>query len=152
VVELRVLAMSRRGGTRRRLYRGFVANTKRACNAPGFPVKTRGRQDEVRVPVPRCRTCRARGRASVITVFLATALGAAVMPAMWSHFGPRGGPPLWLFGEASGHVMVGVGLIVGFVVGLLGVAVRRRLLGLRTLNTYPPIVALRGRGWQWLRD
>jgi hypothetical protein len=86
----------------------LVANTTRAINALGFPVKTRGRQDEVRVPIPRCRACCARNRASAITALLAAAFGTAVLPTVWPNSGPRGGPPLWLFGgEARDHVMIG---------------------------------------------
>ena len=130
----------------------LVAAKTRAPDALGFPVKTHRRWDEVRVPVPRCRTCRARNRGSIVTVFLAAALGCIVVPTAWSFFGPRQ-PPLWLFGgETPGHIMIGVGFVLGFVVAVLGVALRRRLSGLRSLKTYPPLVALRGQGWQWPSD
>ena len=105
------------------------------------------------MPVPRCLACRARNRAAVITAFLAAVIGAAVMPTVWSHFGPRGGPPRRLSGgEDPSHVMIGVGLVLGFVVAMLGIALRRRLLRHRPFNTYQPVVALRARGWNWPSD
>jgi hypothetical protein len=131
----------------------LVASTTRAPDPLGFPVRRRWGRDEVRVSVPRCLACRARNRAAMIAAFLAAAIGAAVMPALWSHFGPRGGPPRWWSGgEDPSHVMIGVGLVLGFVVAILGIALRRRLLRLRPYKTYPPVVALRARGWNWPND
>jgi hypothetical protein len=48
--------------------------------------------------------------------------------------------------------MIRVGFLLGFLVAVLGVALRRRSLGLQSLKTYPPLVALRGEGWQWPGD
>jgi uncharacterized protein (TIGR03382 family) len=121
----------------------LVTDTARGSGAFGFSVKTRGTRDEVRVPVPRCRACRARNRTSVIAVLLGAAFGAVVVPAVWTRVEPTSG------GE---HVMIGAGFILGFVVALLGVVLRRRRLGLRSLRDYPPIETLRAGGWQWPGD
>jgi hypothetical protein len=132
----------------------LVTSPKRALSPLGFPVKRLRRWDSVRVPIPRCRTCRARNRVSVVIVLLGAAFGAAVVPSLWSKFGPSLAPPSWvqIGGRTEGDPTIGVGIVLGFVVALVGVTLRKRQLGLRSLNTYPPIAALRSRGWAWPND
>ena len=124
----------------------LVAEPSRAGGTMGFPVRKFGRLDQIRVPVPRCRACRTRNRASVVTVFYVAAGGAAVAPAVWSDLGLRG---RWPDMDSS---MVVIGSVLGFAVAIAGVAWRRRWLHLRSIMTYPPIVALRTRGWWWPSD
>jgi len=132
---------------------GLVASTSRALSPLGFPVTRQGWQDSVRVPIPRCRTCRTRNRGTAVTILIATVSGALVLPALRSAFRQAdGSPPWWLGCDTPDHIMTGVGMILGFLIAVLGIAVHKRRLGLRSLNSYPPVVALRRSGWQWPGD
>lgn len=128
----------------------LVAATKRGASPLGFPVKTRGSRDEVRVPVPRCRACQVRTNAIIFKVLLSTAFGAIVAPASWAIFGTHGGPlPWWSAGNNPNDIMVILGVLVGFMGALLRLKLRYRKHGFRSINAYPPIAALRAQGWDW---
>jgi hypothetical protein len=129
----------------------LVADSRRALDALGYPVKRGGQEDRMRVPVPRCANCRFRNRLSVTIVLGSAAIGAIVAQIVKSLFWPQLPAPAWLHvgDNGVGGTVTGVGLVLGFAVAVLCVALNRRLSGLRSLGTYPPVVALRRAGWHY---
>jgi len=109
----------------------------------GVPASGPSRQEQIRVPIPRCKACRARNITAALAAFGGAAVGAAVVPSICTVAGLPMGPP----GQGNAAVMVGV--VLGFAAALLAVARRRRRLRLRPITAYPPIAALRERGWHW---
>lgn len=128
----------------------LVSDASEPLDPLGFPVRQRGRRRSVRVPVPRCRVCRERFHGTLLTALLGTLAGAIAAPLLWLIYGSHDGPrPWWTGGADPGHLMVGVGAVLGFALALYVVRGRRRRLGLRPLTRFPPITALRRRGWHW---
>lgn len=130
----------------------LVSSPRRGLDALGYPV-TPGRQlNTVRVGVPRCIACRGRGQDSIVITFACMIAGAIIAPILQSQLWPHIELPPWLhvlthrgsLGTASG-----IGAVVGVLVAISGVALARRRRGLRALNSYPPVVALRQAGWQY---
>jgi hypothetical protein len=131
----------------------LYAPTTPRLDSLGYAIRQRADVTEVAVPVPRCRDCRARMRSAVVTVFAWSIGGLILVPVLWAHFGGQGGArPWWSGGEDADHLMVGAGAVLGFVGAVIAIAVNRRRLGLRALNDFPPLAALRGIGWQWSND
>ena len=64
------------------------------------------------------------------------------------------GAPSWLrvYHRGIGNVGTGIGLVLGFVAALLGMAWERKRSGRQSANTYPPIVSLRQLGWSFISD
>jgi hypothetical protein len=73
----------------------------------------------------------------------ASIAGAILGPVVHTHLFPNAHPTL-----PSG----GIGVVVGFVVGIAGMALHRRLSGCRSVGTYPPVVQLRREGWSYPTD
>ena len=108
-------------------------------------------QDEVRIRVPRCSECRVRSRVAVAMTFVSAIVGAIVTPFVWSRFWPDVDALSGLHTGGSGlrGAAPGIGLVLGFVVGLLGMALQGRILGLQPLTTYPYVIRLRQQGWHF---
>jgi hypothetical protein len=109
--------------------------------------------DTVMVRVPRCAACRGRGLDGIVILFAGMIAGAIIAPVLqWLLFADVA-PPAWLHVLTHRHAPVGavsaIGLAVGALVAICGVAWRRRSLGLRSLNSYPPVVALKQAGWHF---
>lgn len=135
---------------------GLVADPKRAPDAMGYPVSTRNNQLTTHVPVPRCRGCRARSRADALSFIGGMAGGAAMLGGLYWSIGQQGGWP-------DGFVMIDPeftlwALAIGgaFLGGFSAVAVRlwgpgrpRSGAVRRPYDDFPPIAALRARGWNW---
>jgi hypothetical protein len=129
----------------------LVAAPGRGLDAIGYPVTPGRRLNTVRVGVPRCIACRGRGQDAIVITFAGMFAGAVIAPILQSHLWPNIELP-WLdvlhhrgpLGTASA-----IGAVVGVLVAISGVALARRRRGLRALNSYPPVVALRQAGWQY---
>ena len=104
----------------------------------GYPVTPGRGMDSVVVRVPRCDACRGRGDDGIVLLFVGMIAGAIAAPMMRA---------LWFANIASGGTASVIGLVVGALLAICGVAWRRRSLGLRALNAYPPVLALRQAGW-----
>ena len=125
------------------------APADRQLDGRGYPVKRGRYHDFIRVPVPRCRVCRSRGRISLTIIFVVTLAAGIVAPFVQSKFWPQFDTPATAapFQYGIGPPATGIGLLLGFVVSLLGCALYRRYLGARSLDTYPPVRMLRREGW-----
>lgn len=131
----------------------LVANPGHGVEAIGYEVARRGGLDEVRVNVPRCIRCKVRTRRSNAVVPAGALAGAVVGPIFWSTFGQRFRVPAWLhFGYQSEGILgtpVALGLVIGFIVALLGVAFKNHRLHLRSVTDYPAVLKLRQEGWNF---
>jgi hypothetical protein len=116
----------------------------------GFPVERKANLDKVTVAVPRCRLCRERNWFSVIILLGCAILGAIIVTLLRNMFWPNVAPPRWLHvaHQGIGDLSTGIGLVGGFVIGLLAIVLQARASGLRSLGSYPPLSALRQLGWQ----
>jgi hypothetical protein len=115
----------------------LVAGPGRGLDALGSLVEHGAGLDKIRVRVPCCARCRSRNRFSVMICFGGAAVGAIVFPILRSRLWPHIETLAW------------VGAVAGFVAALLAVALHRRLSGFRSLNSYPPVIALRQAGWHY---
>jgi hypothetical protein len=127
----------------------LVAGQSLCLDAQGYPVVRGRRRDELRVAVPRCVACRDRGRDAIVILFASMIAGAILAPILRSVLWPHFEPPPWLrlghegpLGTASA-----IGLVAGALAAILAIAWYRRRLGLRALNAYPPVLALKRAGW-----
>ena len=131
----------------------LVARTGLNLDALGYPVTPGRARDTVLVRVPRCAACRGRGQDSIVILLACMIAGAIIAPILQSLFWPNVGLPSWMLVLTHRHApvsgMSAVGAIVGVLVAISGVAWRRRRLGLRSLNSYPPVLALKQAGWQF---
>jgi hypothetical protein len=126
----------------------LVANPRWGLTGAGHLVKRGERLDEVRVRVPRCADCRFRSGISVVKTFVSAIAGAIVIPVVGSRLWPDvDGLHPGNSGLADGMTIIGV--VLGFVVAMLGIALHRRFAGLRPLTTYPPVIRLRKEGWHF---
>jgi len=132
----------------------LVADARGGLSALGYSVDRGKREDKVRVRVPRCRNCRGRNRRSAMITLGGMAVGALVAPIVQSRFWPQTETSAWLqvSHEGIGGTANGIGLVVGFVAAMLGIALHRRLSGLRSLGTYPPVIFLLHAGWHYPSD
>lgn len=130
----------------------LVASPRRGLDALGYPVTPGRRFNTIRVGVPRCIACRGRGQDSIVITFACMIAGAIIAPILRSALWPHIELPPWLhvlthrgsLGTASA-----IGAVVGVLVAILIVTISRRRRGLRALNDYPPVVALRQAGWHY---
>jgi hypothetical protein len=101
--------------------------------------------------VPRCAECRFRSSVSLVLTFVSTLAGAVIAPfvpfRLWPGIAVPAAPHASGSG-ASGYATV-IGFVLGFVVAMLGIALHRRLSGLRPLTTYPSVIRLRQEGWHF---
>jgi hypothetical protein len=125
----------------------LVAGESRQLDAQGYPVIRGRRRDQLRVAVPRCIACRNRSRDSIVILFASMVAGAILVPVVQSLFWP--GLASWLHVGHEGPLGTAsaIGLVAGAVAAITGVAWQRRRLGLRALNAYPPVLALKRAGW-----
>jgi len=131
----------------------LFAEPSRRLDSRGYLVKRGSHQDIVTIAIPRCRTCRSRGRISLTIIFIVTLAAGVAAPFVQSKFWPQFDTPpgAALFQYGVGPPATGVGLLLGFVVSLLGCALYRQYLGARSLATYPPVRMLRREGWHGTR-
>ena len=136
----------------------LLADRKRAPDAMGYAVSKSQGTLRVRVTVPRCRDCRARSRGDAFAVVFGLAAGAAVSAGgYWSAWRQGLLPDTFPAGddEFTLWVIVFSGAFVGAILNffLRMRALRRRQLTngrkRREHNDFPPIAALRKRGWDW---
>jgi hypothetical protein len=131
----------------------LVARAGSDFDALGYPVTPGRNVDTVLVRVPRCAACRGRGQDSIVILFACMIAGAIIAPILQSLFWPNVGPPSWMHILIHRHapvsVVSGIGLVIGALVAIAAVAWRRRSLGLRSLNSYPPVLALKRAGWHF---
>lgn len=132
----------------------LVADARRCLEAFDYPV-VRGRwEDKLKVSVPRCAGCQSRTRVSIAIIFGSAFVGAIIAPVLRSIFWPHLEPPSWLKAgywahEGVGGPATGVGIVLGFLVALAGVALQDRRLHLRSVTDYPPVPMLRQAGWDF---
>jgi hypothetical protein len=126
----------------------LVASPSRRLDALGYSVIRGKWQDKLRVAVPRCVACRDRGRNSIVILFAGMVAGAILVPILQSLFWP--GLGLWLHVDHEGPLgtTAAIGLVTGAITAILAIAWYRRRLGLRALNAYPPVQALKRAGWR----
>jgi hypothetical protein len=130
----------------------LVAPAGRGLDAMGYPVTPGRRLNTVRVAVPRCIACRGRSQDAIVITFACMFAGAIIAPILQAYLWPHIELPPWLhvlnhrssLGSASA-----IGVVIGALVAISGVALARRRRGLRALNAYPPVIALRQAGWQY---
>jgi hypothetical protein len=123
----------------------------------GFSVD-RGKQlDKVRVDMPRCARCRSWVNDWIVLLFVAIVGGAIAGAAVQSFILPHVEPPAWLKvghyrRDGIGNSGAAIGLVLGCVGAILGMAWDRVRSKRRSANTYPPIVSLRQLGWSFVSD
>ncbi|HUC66204.1 MAG TPA: hypothetical protein VMA53_12280 [Stellaceae bacterium] len=129
----------------------LVASPGRRLDPLGFHVNHGKDWDEVRVRVPRCRACRSRTQLSLLIVFAGTLASAIALPALQSRFWPRLEAPTWVFEshQGVGTLMTAAGLLLGFVLSMLGISLDREFSGRRSVASYPPVIRLRQEGWHY---
>jgi len=126
----------------------LVAQSSRRLDAFGFPV-TRGRSlDTVRVPIPRCPRCRRRTNTAIVCAIAGALVGAIILPALKPWLVRHVPLPDW-FASRQGvdSTAVALGATIGLVATMLGAAVLSRRWRLRSVMTYPYVIALRREGW-----
>lgn len=129
----------------------LVANPGWRLDPLGYRVNHGKDWDEVRVRVPRCRACRSRTQLSLLIVFGSSLASAIAWPALQSRLWPQLEAPTWIYEshEGGGTLMTAAGLLLGFVLSMLGIALHRRLSGRRSVASYPPVISLRQEGWHY---
>jgi hypothetical protein len=130
------------------------AASSRQLDGFGYPVKRGRRQDKVRVEMPRCASCRSWVSGWIAVLAIVTVAGGIGGTLIQSFIFPEAAAPSWLKGyhHGIGNVGTGVGLVLGFLAALLGMARERKQSGRQSANTYPPVVSLRHLGWSFLSD
>jgi hypothetical protein len=110
----------------------LVAGADQHADGLGYPVK-KGRwgKDIVKIAIPRCEACQIRNYVWGSLVFAGLFIGACV-----------GG----LSFPSRGLTTI-LGAIAGGAPAFLATIFHRRLLGLRSLDNYPPLRRLRECGW-----
>jgi hypothetical protein len=104
--------------------------------------------------MPRCASCRS-WVGGWIAVLAIVAVGAGIAGTLIQSFVfPEAAAPSWLEVQhhGIGNVGTGIGLAVGFLAALLGMAWERKRSGRQSANTYPPVVSLRHLGWSFMSD
>src|ERR1700744_1593138 len=112
----------------------------------GYPVEPGSQNDTVVVPVPRGAACRGRAQDGIVLLFVGMIGGAILAPII--HWMLSAYIPSFSWVHVLSHPnafspVSAIGVAIGAVVAIVGAAWRRRSLGFRSLNSYPPIVALK---------
>jgi hypothetical protein len=144
-----------RPATRDSAYAMFlVAAADAHLDGLGAPVQRGRREDKVRLRIPRCEACRFRGWLGVATVLAGALVGGIAGPILQATIWPPWQGPAWLQIDHEGPLSnaAAFGMVAGFVIALLGVAVSRKRAGLRSLNNYPAVLTLRQEGWRFPAD
>jgi len=125
----------------------LVADCHRQLEAFGYPVIRGRRLDKLRLSVPRCARCQSRTQISGVIVLCGAFAGAVIASVFWPHIEP----PSWLHWNTEGIIGIptAIGLVIGLVVTMIGVAKKRRALRLRSVTDYPPVNTLRQAGWDF---
>lgn len=127
----------------------MTAASSRHLDGLGYPVQRGRTQDKVRIEMPRCGSCR-----SWVGVWIAVLAIAIAGTIIQSFAFPEVAAPAWLkiYHHGIGNVGTGIGLVLGFVAALSGMAWERKRSGRQSANTYPPIVSLRQLSWSFISD
>jgi hypothetical protein len=132
----------------------MVASPAQQLEALGYQVQRGGGQHRVCVEIPRCAGCR-NWVANWIAVLASVTVAAAIAGTLIQSFVFSDvAAPSWLkvYHHGPGNVGTGIGLVIGFVAGLLAMAWERKQSGRKSANTYPPVVSLRRLGWSFTSD
>jgi hypothetical protein len=131
----------------------MFAPSSRRLDASGYEVQRRRGQDTVRIEMPRCARCRSWVGNWIAVLATVTVAAGIAGTFIQSFVVSDTAIPSWL---NAGHVgfgnIGGIGLVVGFVAALSGMAWERNRSGRQSANTYPPIVNLRHIGWSSTSD
>ena len=130
------------------------AAASRHLDGLGYPVRRGRAQDKVRIEMPRCAGCRSWVSGWIAVLAVVTVV-AGIAGTLIQSFGfPTAAAPAWLKVHHHGIVNVGtvIGLVLGFVAVLWGMARERKRSGRQSANTYPPVVSLRQLGWSFISD
>ena len=119
-----------------------------------YPVQRGRGRDTVRIEMPRCAGCRGWVTGWIAIVAVVTVAASMAGTIVQSVFFSEVAPPTWLkvYHEGIGNTGTAVGLVLGFVAAMLGMAWERKRSGRRSANTYPPVVSLRELGWSFISD
>ena len=130
----------------------LVARPGSHFDALGYPVTSGRGMDTVIVRVPRCAACRGRGQDGIVLLFVGMIVGAILGPIfkwMFAAYIPSFSWVHVLSHRNAASSASAIGVAIGAVVAIVGVAWRRRSLGFRSLNSYPPVIALKQAGWHF---
>jgi amino acid transporter len=130
------------------------AASSRQLDGLGYPVQRGRRLDKVRIEMPRCGSCRSWVSGWIAVLAVVVVMAGIAGTLVQSFVFPAAVAPAWLkvHHHGIGNVGTGIGLILGFIVALLGMAWERKRSGRQSANTYPPVVSLRRLGWSFLSD
>ena len=131
-----------------------TAAASRHLDGLGYSVRRGRAQDKVRIEMPRCARCRSWG-SGWIAVLAVVTIVAGIAGTLIQSFGfPTAAAPAWLkvHHHGVGNVGTVIGLVLGFVAVLWGMARERKRSGRQSANTYPPVVSLRQLGWSFISD
>ena len=130
------------------------AASSRQLDGLGYPVQRGRRQDKVRIEMPRCASCRSWVSGWIAVLAIVAVVAAIAGTLVQSFVFPAAVAPAWLkvHHHGIGNVGTGIGLVLGFIAALLGMAWERKRSGRQSANTYPPVVSLRQLGWSFLSD
>jgi hypothetical protein len=132
----------------------MTALSSRHLDGLGYPVQRGRAQDKVRIEVPRCAGCRSWVIGWIAVLAVVTVV-AGIAGTLLQSFGfPTAAAPAWLkvYHHGIGNVGTVIGLVLGFVAVLWGMARERKRSGRQSANTYPPVVSLRQLGWSFISD
>jgi hypothetical protein len=119
-----------------------------------YPVQRGRAQDKVRIEMPRCGDCRSWVSGWIAVLAIVTVVAGIAGTLIQSFVFPEAAAPSWLKVHYHGIGNVGtvIGIVLGFVAALLGMAWERKRSGRQSANTYPPVVSLRQLGWSFISD
>ena len=132
----------------------MTAASSRHLDGLGYPVQRGRTQDKVRIEMPRCGSCRSWVGVWIAVLAIVTLAAAIAGTIIQSFAFPEVAAPAWLkiYHHGIGNVGTGIGLVLGFVAALSGMAWERKRSGRQSANTYPPIVSLRQLSWSFISD
>jgi len=132
----------------------MTAPSSKALDGLGYPVQRARTQDKVRIEMPRCTGCRSWAGNWIAVVAIVTVAAGIAGTIIQSFVFPEVAAPTWLkvYHHGIGNVGTGVGLVLGFMAALWGMARERKRSGRQSANTYPPVVSLRQLGWSFISD
>jgi hypothetical protein len=132
----------------------MFAPSVRRLDALGCEVQRGRGRDTVHIEMPRCARCRSWVGNWVAVLATVTVAGGIAGTFLQSFVFSDIAAPSWLnVGQLGlGNIGSGIGLVVGFVAALSGMAWERKRSGRQSANTYPPVVNLRHIGWSSTSD